>query len=192
MKPNLFIFLILLCIGAKNYAQNVNIPDAIFKTYLVNQSIINTNGDSEIQVSEAGAFTGGINITNLGIYDLTGIEAFTQLGSLNCSLNNLNQFDISNNVSLTNLNCGNNQLSQLDVSNNVALTFLSCGQNNLSQLDMFNNINLHVLWCSSNNLSQLNVSNNINLIQLYCDNNNLNQLDISNNVALVYLYCDNN
>lgn len=38
-------------------AQNVNIPNAIFKAYLVGNSAINTNGDTEIQMSEdIGAF----------------------------------------------------------------------------------------------------------------------------------------
>ena len=39
-------------------AQNVNIPDANFKAVLVGNPGINTNGDGEIQVSEAAAFTG--------------------------------------------------------------------------------------------------------------------------------------
>ena len=38
-------------------AQNVNIPDPIFKAYLVGNLAINTNADSEIQMSEANAFT---------------------------------------------------------------------------------------------------------------------------------------
>jgi hypothetical protein len=42
-------------------AQVVNIPDANFKAYLVGNYSINTNHDSEIQVSEAVAFTGSIN-----------------------------------------------------------------------------------------------------------------------------------
>ena len=33
--------------------QNVNIPDANFKAYLVANSLINTNGDTEVQISEA-------------------------------------------------------------------------------------------------------------------------------------------
>jgi hypothetical protein len=42
-------------------AQNVTIPDANFKTYLVGNPAINTNGDGEIQVSEAAVFTGRIS-----------------------------------------------------------------------------------------------------------------------------------
>ena len=47
------LLLILLCLPFIGFGQNVNIPDANFKAYLVGESDINTNGDSEIQVSEA-------------------------------------------------------------------------------------------------------------------------------------------
>ena len=47
--------LILLCLPMIGFGQNVNIPDANFKSYLVGNTSINTNGDSEIQVSEATA-----------------------------------------------------------------------------------------------------------------------------------------
>ena len=58
MKKLLLILIALPMIG---FGQNVNIPDANFKAYLVGNSAVNTNGDSEIQVSEAAAFLGSIN-----------------------------------------------------------------------------------------------------------------------------------
>jgi hypothetical protein len=57
MKKLLLVLLALPLIG---FGQNVNIPDANFKAYLVGNTAINTNGDTEIQVSEATAFTGTI------------------------------------------------------------------------------------------------------------------------------------
>ena len=62
MKKLLLILLFLPFIG---FGQNVNIPDANFKAYLVGNSAINTNGDSEIQVSEATAFNGAILFLSL-------------------------------------------------------------------------------------------------------------------------------
>ena len=50
MKKLLLILIALPMIG---FGQNVNIPDPIFKTYLVGNDDINTNEDTEIQVSEA-------------------------------------------------------------------------------------------------------------------------------------------
>ena len=87
------------------FGQNVNIPDANFKNYLVNNIAINTNGDSEIQVSEASAFSGTINCSNQNISDLTGIEAFTTLITLYCTDNYLTSLDVSSNTSLIHLSC---------------------------------------------------------------------------------------
>lgn len=58
-------------------AQNVNIPDANFKAALIANANINTNNDTEIQLTEATAYTGSISLYNKNIADLTGIEAFT-------------------------------------------------------------------------------------------------------------------
>ena len=90
MKNKLLLLFVL--IATFGYAQNVTIPDANFKAYLVGHGFINTNGDSEIQCSEATAFTGIISVYNLGISELTGIEAFTALTSIDCRVNQLTSF----------------------------------------------------------------------------------------------------
>jgi hypothetical protein len=76
LKKSFFIASLAL-FGMSNIAiaQNVNIPDANFKAALIGNAAINTNGDGEIQVSEAEAYTGGINVGSKGIADLTGVEA---------------------------------------------------------------------------------------------------------------------
>ena len=58
-------------------AQNVNIPDANFKAYLVGNPSINTVADAEISLAEAAAYNATINCSGLEITDMTGIEAFT-------------------------------------------------------------------------------------------------------------------
>ena len=68
------LLLILLCLPMIGFGQNVNIPDANFKAYLVGNAAINTNGDSEIQVSEANSFNGAIDCSNMNIIDLTGLD----------------------------------------------------------------------------------------------------------------------
>ena len=94
----------VLCFG-----QNVNIPDANFKAYLVGNLDINTNGDGEIQLSEASVFDALMNLSKLNISDLTGIEAFTALTSLDCSQNQLSTLDLTKNIALTYLYCDNNK-----------------------------------------------------------------------------------
>ncbi len=194
-------------------SQNVNIPDANFKAALLSDPNINTNMDNEIQVSEASALTGTLNVFNSGIFDLTGIEAFTSITGLDCSLNILSSLDLSANTALTYLECtsnqltslnisantglvtlfcGYNQLSTLDVSTNTALTSLYCIQNQLTTLDVSTNTSLTFLGCGYNQLSTLNVFNNTNLTELQCHNNQLTNIDVSNNTGLAKLFCYSN
>ena len=132
MKALFFLLLISSLLIAPNLqikAQNVVIPDSIFKAELVGNSSINTNGDTAIQISEATAFTGTINVDSKNISSLTGIEAFTTLTSLICLNNQLSVLDISSNTALTTLNCSYNQLSSVDASNNTSITFFNCSNN---------------------------------------------------------------
>jgi len=173
-------------------AQIVNIPDANFKYRLVNHiPVIDTNGDGEIQVSEAVNFTDSIDVGDGNISDLIGIEAFTQITGLYCWINQLTSIDVSNNTALKVLRCGENQLINIDISNNTDLIELGCGDN-LSSLDISNNTALESLWCGGNQLTTLDVSNNPSLKYLHCSYNPLGNINVSNNTALIQLYCDSN
>ena len=188
------LLLTLLLVPMMSFGQNVYIPDANFKFVLVVNTSINTNGDSEIQVSEASAFTGNINCYGLSISDLTGIEAFTALTSLACGFNQLTSLDVSSCTALTTLYCENNQLTSLDVSNNNALTELYCYNNQLTSLDVSNNTALTYLNCGDNQLTSLDVSSNTALTFLSCYDNQLECLNVKNgNNTLIYLlYAVNN
>ncbi len=140
-------------------SQNVNIPDVNFKAYLVSNTAINTNGDAEIQVSEAVSFNGEIECSWMNIYDLTGIEAFTSLTELQCNNNQLSTLDVSQNTALTNLRCYANQLTSLDVSSSPNLEYLICYNNQLTNLNVSNNSILHHLYCFGNLITSLDVSN---------------------------------
>lgn len=121
--------------------QIVNIPDANFKSFLVNDSSINVNNDIEITVAEAQATT-ELLINGLSIADLTGIEAFTNLTRLDCYTNNLTTVDVSNNLALTRLHCANNQIETLDISSNTQITDIQCHNNGvLYQLNIANGNN---------------------------------------------------
>jgi spore coat protein U-like protein len=168
----------------------VNIPDANFKAYLVGNTAINTNADTEIQCSEANAFTGMINCTGLGIADLTGLEFFINLTDFRCVNSGLTSLNVSQNTALTTLVCNGNPLNTLDVSNNTALTTLYCYSNSLSTLDVSNNTALEILYCYSNSLSVLDVSNNNLITELKCHwNYTISALDVSNMASLNTLTC---
>ena len=195
---------------------NVPIPDANFKAYLV--SHFDTDGDGEISLEEAEAITKIESYTN-DITSVQGIEYMPSLRSLsvrgsssmysgqltsldvsnnmaltelNCSYNQLTSLDVSNNTALTHLNCSYNQLTSLEVSNNTALTYLDCIYNQLTSLDVSNNTALTFLDCCNNQLTSLDVSNNTALMSLRCCINQLTSLQVSNNTALTYLDCSRN
>ncbi len=145
----------------------VNIPDANFKAYLVGNTAINTNGDDEIQESEANSFSDFINCASMNISDLTGIEAFTSLTQLNCRYNQLTSLNISNNTALTILMAGGNEITNLTIISNSRdnsnITYLECSGNLISSLDVSSLTLLTSLYCGYNaNLSSLNVANGNN------------------------------
>ena len=168
-------------------AQNVNIPDANFKAWvLYNIQHVDPN---EITISEAAAYYGLMSIHNLGISDLTGIEAFTNLSSLDCHGNQLTTLNLSANTALTELQCFGNNLTSLDLSSNTALTYLDCNQDHLTSLNINSDTSLTYLNCSMNQLPDLNLNSNINLTYLECSDNPLTHLDVSSNTALEHLAC---
>lgn len=193
MKKLVLSIITLTAVGFGAIAQpTVTIPDAAFKTYLVTNTAINTNMDSEIQTNEAHAFTGYLNCSGLGITDLTGIEAFDALPALNCSNNALGSIDLSNNTALTTLNCNSAGLNALDLNQNTALTNLQCVSNNLSVLDLSQNTGLTALNCNVNNLTVLDLSQNVGLSSLSCGLNNLTSLDLSQNPTVYDINCIQN
>ena len=189
MKRLLISTITLIAFGFVTNAQDVIIPDVNFKAYLVGNAAINTSGDSEIQVSEANAFTGAINCPSLGITDLSGIESFTSLWSLICTGNPLVTLDVSQNTALNYLVCQDVQISTLDLSQNTALLEVLCSNNSLSSIDVTQSPNLTKLWCADNLLSSLDVTQNTSLENLFCSANLLTSLDVTQNSSLTHLSC---
>lgn len=192
----------------------VNIPDANFKNYLLNNTSINTNGNGQIECTEAQTFTGTINCPSLNISSLTGIQDFTQITGLNCFGNQITTLNLSSNTSLTSVLCGNNPLNNvfigilpnltsfncnnstgsldLFMDNNTALTQLKCSNSGLTNLTVNNCPALYELDCTANALTSLNVNSCSALQILKCSQNQFTSLNLSNNTALVELQCTNN
>jgi Leucine-rich repeat (LRR) protein len=186
----------ILIFTANAEAEIVNIPDNVFKTYLLANTDINTNGDNEIQKSEAAAFTGTIDVTSTTpskISDMTGLEAFTALTELKARGNNLTTLDLSKNTALIKLNVQSNQLTSLDLSNNIHLEQLECSYNQLTSLNISANVALKSVNCGFNQISSIDVSNNTALAFLtVAENKTISSLDVSNNTLLRYLSCYTN
>ena len=133
-----------------------------------------------------------LDVSEKSLSDLSGIEYFVNLTSLDCQKNQLTSLDVSSLTNLSNLYCQNNQLTSLNVSSLTNLSILYCQNNQLKTLDVSQNPALWNLNCSNNRLTELNVSNNPGLQTLSCANNQLTTLDIEKNTLLSTLYCNNN
>lgn len=183
----------------------VQIPDGALKARLLGHgtasngtlegyttSVIDTNQDGEIQVSEARAQEGLIMCLDSEATDMTGLEAFVNIRALLISGTQVATLDLSENTALEFVYVQDNVLTQLDVSKLPNLQALYCNDNQLATLDVSNNPALKELMVYKNQLSGLDVSKNTNLIRLIASDNQLGSLDVTNNVELVQLRVHNN
>ena len=173
MKKIVLSIVLILALSVALNAQNLNIPDANFKSALVSNGAINTNGDAEIQVTEAVFYLGTINVGNQFIFDITGIEAFINVTEINIGSNFFTTFPAMSSNQLTHLYCGNNLLTSLDVSGFSNLELLYCGQNDIVSLDLTTNSNIKYLKCDDNDLTSLDLrnGNNSDILQIWMHTN---------------------
>lgn len=148
--------------------QNVNIPDAAFlKNLLVwtpaaGGGTIDTNGDKQISVAEAQAYTGLIIAgTAYGtISDFTGLEAFTNITSLYLYSNSVNQnLDLTNNTKLTSLTINNDEFTTIDISQLTDLETIYLNNiSNLTTLDVSNNTKLKSVQIDRTSIASIDLS----------------------------------
>ncbi|WP_370277909.1 leucine-rich repeat domain-containing protein, partial [Flavobacterium sp. J27] len=229
--------LLIICFSYKLSAQIINFPDANFKASLlsanasnsiasneipsINDTVqtwnaIDTNGDGEIQISEAQNVR-WLNLSYLQnpLSDLTGIEYFTNLMYINITY--YNQFvniDFSQNTSLVTIICQSNYqlvninlsglvnlkriylsytgLTSLDLSSNTAIEKIYCTNSQLQNLELGYKPNLTFLECNSNHLTNLDVSNAPNLQTLKCSINQISDINLNSNTHLATLWLNNN
>jgi len=197
-KINPYIYILVLLLSGSLIAQDIWIPDPIFKIRLLTHDpVIDTNEDGEIQQNEALAVTtslylSGDTASEQNITDLTGIEAFINIKTINASNNELTSIDVSQHLALENLRVNNNNISQIDVSQNPALKLLSMYNNSLSSLDVTNNLNLRSLLVSQMNLENLDISQNFLLRDLVAENCGLSNINITQNQHLEIISLNNN
>ena len=112
-----------------------------------------------------------LDVNNESITDLSGLQHFTNLTSLDISSNSkLKSVDLSALTKLETLNCNScTGLNSLDLTKNVALKVLTSRYSNLSSLDLSKNLALET----------------VNLELAY----NLKSLDLSNHPQLQYVSC---
>ncbi len=153
-----------------------------------------------------------LDVSNKGIKDLAGIEYLTNLISLDCSNNKLEQLPLDNCPALQTLSCFGNELTSLDVNDCPELKLLMCHANKITSLDItdcpaldslncaFNQLtrlnmkcaSLTLLECTDNRLTSLNISGYPKLKTLSCSHNQLSGLDVGGCPDLEQIFCRNN
>lgn len=173
----LLLFLCFLTFQFVN-SQNINFPNANFKSILINSDIttatgansqevyikIDLNDDNEISIEEA-LNVSALNIFNSSISDLAGLEFFTNLKRLSLISDTLTQFTFPSLINLEVLSI--NSFDNFFYAPFVPLGFLTI-------LNIDGNSNLKSLSISTSNLTSLNLSNNNKLkdLSLYVQNTN--------------------
>ena len=181
-------------------------PDSVLMDAILNgytspngtvMAAVDADSDGKLSVDEINSVTSivvqGESKANRGsLYDISGIELFSNLEILNVEYQNLTDIDVSQNTDLIALYLNSNNLTAIDLSNNLALTSLSIGSNYLTSIDLSENINLQELRVGTNQLTSIDLSNNINLTYITIHSNQLSSLDISNNTKLETITCQDN
>ena len=121
-----------------------------------------------------------LDVSNSNISDLTGIEDFLAIETLNFNDNNVSTLDVSNNTALRILRLRNNSVSTIDVSANEDLFELLIENNGLTSLDLSTNVALSKLYAGGNYLTSVDLSNNSALSIIGLNVNNLTNLNIKN------------
>lgn len=173
---------------------SINFPDRIFRNWV--SEYADTYSDGFLYEDEIGS------LKNLDcdawyhrylINDVTGIEYFTELESVNLMNNPFENANFNHNTKLKSIKVGDANLKQIDISHLPLLEELECYRNySIEFLDVSHNPKLQELYCHSMRLTSLDVSRNTELYDLSCGNNLIRHLDISNNAKLKYFYCYNN
>jgi Leucine-rich repeat (LRR) protein len=162
------------------------IPDTNFELALENLGYDDISGDGQVPTALIESVT-NLDIRNLSIADLTGIEDFTALNTLDCSNNLLTTLDISANTNMMIVNASMNTITTVHTGANSLLQFLMLQFNNLTDVDFTANSNLALVDLSDNPITTLDVSQNTNLTALFIRNTALSFIDVTQNTALIEL-----
>lgn len=203
MKARLLLFLLALC-STPLFSQTTSVPDDAFENYLETHNASGiivplgdptsmgdgiANNDLVTTANISSVIT--LNVINLGISDLTGIEDFAGLLVLNCMDNALTSLDVNLNTNLQALVCSGNMLSSLTIGTKNALGQLYCQDNNLTSVDLTGLPSITILDVSNNSgLTNLNIGSNTVLERLTTSSSPIGTLNLSSNIFIRFLFID--
>lgn len=167
-------------------------PDPIFRQWLMDPSNLNGAGADGVFTQAELADILSINVSNLGISSLEGIEVFYALEQLSCNDNQLTELDVRQNRSLRYLYCESNRISSLDVFGLDQLIALFCEHNHMTSIKLAGCTALEIIYCRSNDLTSVDFSTNTNLKFIETFDNRLTEIDLSMLKKLEFVHLDHN
>lgn len=210
IMPMLLLMLVLFAVFCAAWAEgggildDTRIPDMTFRKAL------------DVRYGDANHYVNflrtDIDVSDSGISDLTGIELFTNLLKLDCSGNNLEIMDLSQNAKLYSLDCRDNPLAVLNTGELENLEILYCSGDRLTTLHLptkkdklkilnisnskiptldvrgFNG--LESVTCVNGSLTSLCAAGCQNLDEVTCSGSPLRVLDVSECSKLSYIAVD--
>ena len=141
-------------------------PDDNFRAFISDN--LDWNHDGFLTEQEITGVT-AIDVSNLGIKSLKGIEFFTALVYLTCTNNELTELDLSKNVNIYGVASQNNQLESINLANCSKLFQIWLDNNKLSSVDFTHCPAINILSCKNNLIKTLDLRKQANITDLQCD-----------------------
>ncbi len=175
------ILILLTFVPFITKAQVTLIPDSTFEQLLINLNIDSDgilNGQmltSDAQnITQLNLYTGG---SGFRIQNMSGIESFTNLESIEGDFHAFNTINLTNLTKLRSIILPSNCINNIDLSTNTELEYLYIGNGDLEFMQY--NYILYLDLSNNTKLEYLNAINLYSLRKINLKNHNANKLKIS-------------
>ena len=176
-------------------------PDKVFRNYLLEHGFVKPYKGSMrrfgfwvprsevVKRTAMGRALQLLNVHDMGIQSLQGVEMFDSLVVLICSENPLDSVDLSHCPRLKQFSAIETPLKRIDLSQCPQLKLVEVSYTQLQQLDVSHNPLLEEIFCIfSPGITAIDISHNPHLQVLYIRETRVREVDISANKAFRELH----
>ncbi len=176
-------------------------PDKVFRNYLLEHGFVKPYKGSMrrfgfwvprsevVKRTAMGRALQLLNVHDMGIQSLQGVEMFDSLVVLICSENPLDSVDLSHCPRLKQFSAIETPLKRIDLSQCPQLKLVEVSYTQLQQLDVSHNPLLEEIYCIfSPGITTIDISHNPHLQVLYIRETRVREVDISANKAFRELH----
>ena len=205
-----FISLMLLCCGCASVQPQLEggsavevarVPDEVFRNYLLEQGYAEPYKGLKrhfgfwvprrevLKRTAMGRALQLLNVHDMGIQSLQGVEMFDSLVVLICSENPLDSVDLNHCPRLKQFSAIETPLKRIDLSQCPQLKLVEVSYTQLQQLDVSHNPLLEEIYCIfSPGIDSIDISHNPRLRRLYIRETRIREVDITANPEFDELY----